>query len=182
MMYSQSPVTGRGAGRGGAGRSPRDRGGRGEGIVDGLPRGSPAAGHTSGRCPSKRQAANLRMLQGEGGDGMTGRTCSSATILAAAAIECAALDDHRLTPHSLLRRDRRAAVAWLRAKTVQRLHSTGRYSLTGIGRSLGMHHTSIMDCLRRDLTGGPPKLHRLRLDRVRYVGRPGGAGTSALYP
>ena len=108
-----------------------------------------------------------------------GRTCSRATILAAAAIECAALDDHRLTPHIILRRDRRAAVVWLRARTIQRLHSTGRYSLTGIGRAFGMHHTSIMDCLRRDLSGDAPPLRCERFDRPRYGARTDGAGTGA---
>lgn len=80
------------------------------------------------------------------------------TILAVAADECAKLGIHGLEPTMILKQDRRAAVAFLRGRVIQRLHATGRYGLIGLGLAFQMDHATIYHSLCRDLSGTPPIL------------------------
>lgn len=62
-----------------------------------------------------------------------------------------------IDPRLIFGQDRRALVSWLRARCVHRLRAYGTYSIYGIAKVLGMHHTSVLYAMRRELPTSPPR-------------------------
>lgn len=71
-----------------------------------------------------------------------------------------------IKPEWVFTRDRRGPVAWARARVCKRLRETGRYSLPGIGKQLGIDHSTVLYSTRRDTSGPPPRLNEREPPRL----------------